>query len=381
MRPQLVNWGTALILVTALPSSAWSESFRITKIADTSATFAHPAINNAGTVVFTRIGAVVTGNGGSLTTIADSSGFLGDFFSSDVSINDSGRVSFTSTRDAGGVALFSSIGGQPTLIAETGTRFSNVGFTSSINNSGTVAFRAFEDGVGFRVFTGNGGSLTPIASSTEGFIEEHVSINGAGTVAFSGGGLSSSDLVGLFTGSGGAVTPIADDSGPLDFPFLASINDVGTAAFVAQLDAGGNGLFLGGTQVRPFADTNGLFSFFFALAPSLNDAGEVAFGAGLDGGGTGIFVGPNPLADKVITTGDSLFGSTVTSLSLGSQALNNAGQVAFYAELSDGTQSVFVATPVPEPSTLLLYAAGLAGLAAGRGWHDSGFRRGPRLRQ
>ncbi|HET7298565.1 MAG TPA: choice-of-anchor tandem repeat NxxGxxAF-containing protein, partial [Burkholderiales bacterium] len=212
-------------------------------------------------------------------------------------------------------------------------------------------------------------------------IEEHVSINDAGTVAFSGGGLSSSDLVGLFTGSGGAVTPIADDSGPLVFPFFASINDVGTVAFLAQLDGGGNGLFLGGTQVRPFADTNGLFSFFFGRAPSINDTGQVAFGAGLDGGGTGIFVGPNPLADKVITTGDSLFGSTVTSLSLGSQALNNAGRVAFYAELSDGTQGVFVATPVPEPSTLLLSAVALAGLAAGRGWHDSGFRRGRRLGQ
>ena len=41
--------------------------------------------------------------------------------------------------------------------------------------------------------------------------------------------------------------------------------------------------------------------------------------------------------------------------------LNDNGQIAFYASLSDGTGGVFIATPVPEPSTLVLLAMGAIG--------------------
>ena len=41
--------------------------------------------------------------------------------------------------------------------------------------------------------------------------------------------------------------------------------------------------------------------------------------------------------------------------------INNSGQIAFNATLSDGTSGVFVATPVPEPSTVLLLAVGVLG--------------------
>lgn len=58
--------------------------------------------------------------------------------------------------------------------------------------------------------------------------------------------------------------------------------------------------------------------------------------------------------DKVITTGDSLFGSTVTSIDFSRQGLNNLGQVAFYATLADGTSGIFRADPqlVPEADAL-----------------------------
>lgn len=77
----------------------------------------------------------------------------------------------------------------------------------------------------------------------------------------------------------------------------------------------------------------------------------MTFGAELDGGGYGIFIGSDPVTDKVIATGDPLFGSTVTDLRFG--GLNNSGQIAFLAELTDGTEGIFVATPVPESSEAL----------------------------
>lgn len=50
----------------------------------------------------------------------------------------------------------------------------------------------------------------------------------------------------------------------------------------------------------------------------------------------GIYTGPDRVADKVIATGDSLFGSTVTDLAFDRDGMNNKGQIAFTAHLADG---------------------------------------------
>ena len=77
----------------------------------------------------------------------------------------------------------------------------------------------------------------------------------------------------------------------------------------------------------------------------------------------GIFTGPDPLKDKVIVVGDTLFGSTFGGLSLSVESLNNTGQIAFWYFLVDGRTGIARAdplvTPVPEPGTLFLLVAGL----------------------
>ena len=110
-----------------------------------------------------------------------------------------------------------------------------------------------------------------------------------------------------------------------------------------------------------------LREIFPGVTPALADAVEpvvqIAFTARLAAGDVdGIFVGPNPATDTVIKEGDALDGSVVTFLRTGQRALNDAGQIAFYAELANGRRGIYVFTPVPEPG-LVLAAAGLLGLA------------------
>jgi hypothetical protein len=103
------------------------------------------------------------------------------------------------------------------------------------------------------------------------------------------------------------------------------------------------------------ADTKGEFASFGFRPPSLNNNGDVAFLADLDFGGSGVFVGPDPINDRVISTGDALDGSTVQNITFCEEGLSDTGELAFVAQLADNPdtpeddsrKAVFRATPAP----------------------------------
>ncbi len=90
----------------------------------------------------------------------------------------------------------------------------------------------------------------------------------------------------------------------------------------------------------------------------------MAFLAQLDAGGDGIFTGPDAVLDKVIEEGDPLSSSTVTDLAF-HRGLNDLGEIAFKYTLDNGVVGIAIAQ-IPEPTTIALLFAGGATLLVRR---------------
>ncbi|MEP0758833.1 choice-of-anchor tandem repeat NxxGxxAF-containing protein [Coleofasciculus sp. FACHB-T130] len=384
-------------------------SFTFTKIADTSDRFSSflssPALNNAGTAAFlagldTGSIGIFTANGSTITTIANTNNFFSSF-RTPLSINDGGTVAFSAVLAQVATGIFKGNGTTtPTPVALAFPQSDSNGVESpwidddvivakdyfsdfylpSINNAGVVAFveRLYR---GERILTSEGKVIDTIfyGSVNSPFI------NDERTVAYRIESGNPSTVIVTSNGTTRTIVASIGNNYPEDSGFGSpALNNLGNVAFYAPpaIDPSNDWYtppepFVGGKNAALFAsnsktttliaDTSGSLNGFLGV-PSINDVGTIAFFAELDAGGTGIFTGADPLKDKVISTGDTLFGSTVTSLSFSREGLNNAGQVAFLASLADGTMGIFRADPgvsseppkdVPEP------ASGLGLLALG----------------
>ena len=380
------------MLALGLGLSTRAAAYHFTLIADNSGPFSFiaptpPSINAGGTVAFLSLldgggQGIFTGTGvvpNVTTTIADSSGRFSRF--SVPSINSGGTVAFFAALDTLGQGIFTGTGAVPNVtntIADT-TKFNIVGVSPSINTAGIVSFFATFPG-GSGIFTGTGAvpnATNTIADSSGPFsaFGSGASINAAGTLAFQA--LLDNGQRGVFTGNGAVpnvTLTIADSTGPLNtFGPSPAINALGTVAFDAVVDGGGvQGMFTGNGAVpnviTPISDTTGPFANF-ASTYAINAAGTVAFFATTDSGKDGLFTGPDAVANKVIQTGDPLFGDTVSFVDIYTEGLNDAGQIAFYFELDNGVRGVARADPelppqaVPAPSTLPLLSIGFGALA------------------
>jgi hypothetical protein len=115
--------------------------------------------------------------------------------------------------------------------------------------------------------------------------------------------------------------------------------------------------------------------------PQLNNAGSIASVVGIEGTEFDValvYAPPGQPVTEILRSGDSLDGRVVTSIIIpfnnnpaGRSAINDAGEVVFAAYFTDGTQGIYVASPlgapIPAASTwglaLLLTALTLGGAA------------------
>ncbi|HEX3602015.1 MAG TPA: choice-of-anchor tandem repeat NxxGxxAF-containing protein, partial [Lacipirellulaceae bacterium] len=176
-------------------------------------------------------------------------------------------------------------------------------------------------------------------------------LNAAGEVAFYAT-LSTSSATGIFAGNVGSLQTVAlrTSAAPgggtyttLNSPF--AMNSLGQVAFDATT-SGGAGIFAGAPgsvqsvarigAVAPGGSTYRTFNGF--RSPVLNDAGQVAFYADLgDGTSTnnGVFVGAPGAVQLVAKTGTSAsIGGTFSGFL--SPVLNGAGQIAVIAGVTNG---------------------------------------------
>jgi hypothetical protein len=176
--------------------------------------------------------------------------------------------------------------------------------------------------------------------------------NDLGQVAFQGTALG---VHGIHRGSGGPVTTVMDlDSGFFTGAGDASMNGLSSSVAWRSYTATGEGIFrsTGGAPMT-VADNLGPYSGFALSGDPSVSVAAVAFHATLDDGGHGLFTGPDPVADKVIQTGDPLLGSTVVSLQpLARTSMNDLGQIGFVANLASGDVVVARANPFAGPSPI-----------------------------
>jgi hypothetical protein len=397
----LIGLCLALGVVLSDARGQTAPQYTFTKVADSTEdgfdpnNFGCAAINARGDIAFragrlapdgfNTIDGIYRANAdGTLTTIAENQRRF-DFIGVNPSINDSGQVSFAATLDAQDrqtgdniQAILRGDGKKLTTIATTADRFNNFGFDTSINGSGEVAFAAeLDEEFGFDegLFSGSSGKKSGVTThyltSTDVSLDgqqvrftgsdSRPSINDSGNIAFVES-IQPDFARGIFVGQEGEFTTIvAPDSSDLSVDFGAPIlNDAGSVAFlrfffdetaqqsaeeIVKIDANGTRTVV--------ADTSGEFAFFGFRPPSVNNNGDVAFLATLDDfSTTGIFVGPDPINDRVISTGDTLDGSTVQNITFCEEGLSDSGQLAFVAQLEapdtpEGFRTaVFRAAPV-----------------------------------
>ncbi len=252
-------------------------------------------------------------------------------------INDRGVVSFATREQSPGAPGF-----EPAVILTRST--------SDPAGSSAIALRDFNDSY-----------YDPDAArqvGTQVRLDLFSDLDDAGSVVASGF-FSFVPPVGDFTMGGAilagpAVPPVAVTVGDgVVNPFSVSsaaepeINNAGLIAFLANPNALDKSLFgvdlLGGPPELLVAAVTPIDQVF---AHDTNDAGDVAVSLGFDGfTRTGVFTGPDLELDRVLGTGDTVFGRPVGNVLRGQ--INDLGQVGMLVIFADdGSQAILRADPL-----------------------------------
>jgi hypothetical protein len=292
----------------------------------------------------------------------------------------------TAMNDAGDILFFARVGPLSTfnaLLVWRGGAFDTIAateaaggqFTSlnvpisarSINNAGQSVFRGGLPDGSVAIFVDDNDVLSTLATSSCAGCEfanvsQGPTINEAGLVAFHG---TATGVNAILTrpASGGPANLIADSGDGTPFRAFSllggglglSMNAAGDVAFRAVLQSGINddGIFIGhgNNVITTVAMDGGLApqneTFVSLSHPSLNDAGDVAFCANLSNNESGIFLWRGGTLSVIADTMGTFNGFTFPDNGLGCTqvsipTLNNAGQVVFEGGTHQGGEALYL---------------------------------------
>ena len=265
-------------------------------------------INSQGTVVMSVMratgGAIVTGNGGPLSTVATSLGIVPSLTSLP-DINDQGTVAY-------------------------------------LDNQRLIVKRGDEERV----------ILDPaLPGPLRGVIPQRLQLNQQGDVLFSTVGIPA-----LYVSRAGSVSQVAGarDTNPTAISFASpTINNRGQVSFHALVESPTDpfAFFSGNIGLPPSPVWRGLPLTSGSLAYdriSMNDTGRLSFVVPSTDR-LGLYYGRDLQQNKVIARGDPLFGSTLSivygGIGAGGKAINNRGQIVFFYLLENGAAGIAIATP------------------------------------
>jgi hypothetical protein len=182
-----------------------------------------------------------------------------------------------------------------------------------------------------------------IADSTQGLagFSRFPAINNGGAVAFVATG--SDRKQGVFKLQGGTLVTIASQSGALDtFSDDVVINSAGVVGYGSN--TGGNDRTIiesDGASTKTIVDAKqqGLLGRFLG-SPSINASSTAAFFAFRKNFSEAVFTGNGAALTTLADTADGNFSG------FGNAAINSAGRVVFLGSFADGSQGVFLGTPV-----------------------------------
>lgn len=334
-----------------------ADTFTFTRIADSSnygiLDFfgGRGTLNDNGTVVFqanpTGIAdlGIFSSSGDGVTTIVTTTG--DNFYVSEPTINNRNIIAFTGALNTGKQGTFIFSNGVLTNIDSS--LFPSTSSALALTSKSVIGLKAFQNGV-TGIFSINNEKIITVADTNGLFsnFEDNPASNNRGELVFIANLDTGGQGVFLSNNWGRKTVTVANTDGLFSqFFFKPAINDRNTVVFTAELDTGVQGIFSYSPtrRITTVVDSNGPFSRF-EFNPAINNKGTIAFVAELDTGGKGIFTGPNPSVDKVIATGDTFLSSTVVNVSLLNEGLNDSGQIAFGVQLADGTTGIFRAEPL-----------------------------------
>ncbi|MDF5724173.1 MAG: hypothetical protein PUP91_27650 [Rhizonema sp. PD37] len=216
-----------------------------------------------------------------------------------------------------------------------------------VNDSGQIVYSEQNQTRSSRIFTFSQivldkrtidqGSIPPAGAPSQ---VSFPVINNQGTVFYNKSGYfgdAGSYINNIFRLGSEDSTPVAVSDQIQSVNSLAA-NDQENIVFSGSLTSRETGLFRIDNGV--ITKVNDLFG-----NAKINNLGKIAFQPSQSG--AGIFITSGADINKVIAPGDSLLGSTVADIKFG--GLNDAGEIAFVASLTDGTKKIFRADPIRKP--------------------------------